>query len=94
MDTSSSALARTLHLLAEHPGAQDELRKELRDARSSGEDIAYDKLMSLPYLDAVVRETLRLCVSILNRFNVSSLMRHSLDTRQHPGSLECKSCAP
>lgn len=62
MDTTSSALARVLYKLAEHPEQQAKLRKELRNARKFGEDIAYDELTSLPFLDAVVRETLRLCV--------------------------------
>lgn len=62
-DTTSLALARALHTLAEHPEAQTRLRKELRDAKKFEEDISYDALTSLPYLDAVVRETLRLCVS-------------------------------
>lgn len=62
MDTTSSALARTLYLLAEHPEVQDKLRQEIVDAKKFGEDIGYDELTALPYLDAVARETLRLCV--------------------------------
>ena len=78
MDTTSSALARLLHLLSEHQDIQDKLRDEVQRAsaskRSEGrvnsdeddEDEAsegqlnYDQLMNLPFLDAVVRETLRL----------------------------------
>lgn len=60
-DTTSNALAQILLLLVQHPHVQDNLRKEIREARSSvGEDIPYDQLMTLPYLDAVCRETLRL----------------------------------
>ena len=59
MDTTSNALSMTLTLLAEHPDAQDKLRKEILEA-SNGEDLGYDQLVSLPYLDAVCRETLRL----------------------------------
>ncbi|KAJ3559695.1 hypothetical protein NM688_g182 [Phlebia brevispora] len=59
MDTTSNALARILHLLAHHPDAQEKLRKEILGARN-GQDISYDKLVDLPYLDAVCRETLRL----------------------------------
>ena len=63
MDTTSNALARTLQLLAEHPDVQDKMRAELFEAANSQiEDISYDQLVSLPYLDAVCRETLRLCV--------------------------------
>ncbi|KAJ3559692.1 hypothetical protein NM688_g189 [Phlebia brevispora] len=58
-DTTSNALARTLNLLAEHQDVQDKVRAELL-AASQGEDIPYDQLVDLPYLDAVCRETLRL----------------------------------
>lgn len=64
METTSGALAHILHLLAEHPTVQDRLRQELLSARSNTTndrgDIEYDELMTLPYLDAVCRETLRL----------------------------------
>ncbi|KAI0657086.1 cytochrome P450 [Cubamyces menziesii] len=59
MDTTSNALAMTLHLLAQHPDVQDNLRNEVLEA-SNGEDLDYDTLVGLPYLDAVCRETLRL----------------------------------
>ncbi|KAI0091833.1 cytochrome P450 [Irpex rosettiformis] len=58
-DTTSSALARILHLLAQHPETQDKLREEIKAARH-GNDIPYDQLVELPYLDAICRETLRL----------------------------------
>lgn len=51
-----------LHLLALHEDVQHELRHEIRNATSEG-DLSYDKLMALPYLDAICKETLRLCVS-------------------------------
>ncbi|KAI0651713.1 cytochrome P450 [Trametes meyenii] len=61
VDTTSNALSRILFLLAKQKGAQDKLREELLDARERyGEDIPYDELSQLPYLDAVCRETLRL----------------------------------
>lgn len=62
MDTTSSALARTLHLLSEHQDAQDRLREEVLNAYKSSEsgDLDYDTLHELPYLEAVCRETLRL----------------------------------
>ncbi|EMD37583.1 hypothetical protein CERSUDRAFT_154296, partial [Gelatoporia subvermispora B] len=58
-DTTSNALSRILSVLAETPVAQERLRAEILEARN-GEDMPYDKLMRLPYLDAVCRETLRL----------------------------------
>ena len=77
MDTTSGALARILHLLALHPDVQDKLRAELLDAQTGEDDIPYDKLVDLPYLDAICRETLRLCVSyaIMQITHRSSLIR-------------------
>ncbi|KIK57112.1 hypothetical protein GYMLUDRAFT_247366 [Collybiopsis luxurians FD-317 M1] len=62
MDTTSSAMSRILHLLSKHPEVQDKLRSELIETRrqNGGQDLSYDELVSLPYLDAVCRETLRL----------------------------------
>lgn len=61
VDTTSNAMARILHLLSLHPEVQDKLRKEIIDAREQyGDNVPYDELSQLPYLDAVCRETLRL----------------------------------
>ncbi|KAJ3994079.1 cytochrome P450 [Lentinula boryana] len=62
MDTTSSAMARLLQLLAQHPNAQGKLRQELIEAKrqNDGHDFSYEELIALPYLDAVCRETLRL----------------------------------
>ena len=59
MDTTSNALARALQLLAQNPDVQEKLRKEIVEARN-GQDLPYDNLVDLPFLDAVCRETLRL----------------------------------
>ena len=59
MDTTSNSLARTFQCLAEHPEVQQRLRAEVIEAFHGG-DLDYDALMSLPYLNAVCRETLRL----------------------------------
>ncbi|KAI0754292.1 cytochrome P450 [Daedaleopsis nitida] len=67
MDTTSNAIAVTLQLLADHPEVQERLRREILEA-SSGQDLDYDELVSLPYLDAVCRETLRLHAPIANVF--------------------------
>ena len=40
---------------------QDKLREEIKQA-GNGQDIPYDELVDLPYLDAVCRETLRVWV--------------------------------
>ena len=76
-ETSSTALARMLQLLSLHPAHQTRLRREIIAARMDG-DLPYDKLMSLPFLDAIVRETLRVyaCISNVNfsLMNISQLL--------------------
>lgn len=64
VDTTSSAISRILHLLAQHPPIQEKLRREVTDTRSKHGDLPYDELVSLPYLDAICRETLRLYPSV------------------------------
>ncbi|KAF9448713.1 cytochrome P450 [Macrolepiota fuliginosa MF-IS2] len=65
METTSSALSRILQLLASHPDVQTKLRNEIREAQANGR-LTYDQLVSLPYLDAVCRETLRVYPPINN----------------------------
>ncbi|KAK7056277.1 hypothetical protein VNI00_002830 [Paramarasmius palmivorus] len=61
-DPLQSALARTLDILSKHVDAQTKLRREIAQARldNDGKDLTYDQLVSMPYLDAICRETLRL----------------------------------
>ena len=60
-DTTTSALSQIFQLLAEHRDVQDKLRAEIKEAKlKAGGDIPHDELMTLPYLDSVCRETLRL----------------------------------
>jgi cytochrome P450 len=59
MDTTANSLARILHLLSENPQVQDKLRQEILDARKEHGELNYEVLTSLPYLDAVCRESLR-----------------------------------
>ena len=53
-------MPRVLHLLAQHPDVQDRVRNEITEARASGGDLDYNQLLALSYLDAIIRETLRL----------------------------------
>lgn len=62
MDTTSNALSRILHLLTEHQDVQDRLRQELVDAQREHGELQHDELVNLPFLDAICRETMRLCV--------------------------------
>ncbi|KAI1798436.1 cytochrome P450 [Ganoderma leucocontextum] len=59
-DTTSSAVSRMLHLLAQHKDVQERLREEIVEARREHGDLSFDDLFELPYLEAVCRETLRL----------------------------------
>ena len=59
MDTTSGALARILHLLAQHSDVQEKLRQEIIAACDEDGNIDYDTLVALPYLEAVCRESLR-----------------------------------
>lgn len=53
-----------MHLLSQHPSVQEKLRREVIEATTATgrglSDLDYDALANLRYLDAVVRETLRL----------------------------------
>ena len=74
MDSTSGALAKILFLLSIHQDVQNKLRQEIREAKKSGE-LSYDELVSLPYLDAVCRETMRVygyhssCFPLLSQLN-------------------------
>ncbi|KLO13380.1 cytochrome P450 [Schizopora paradoxa] len=57
-ETSSTQLTWTLFSLAQHPDIQKRLRDELLDV--SSDTPSMDDLQSLPFLDAVLRESLRL----------------------------------
>ncbi|KAG9090995.1 cytochrome P450-dit2 [Ceratobasidium sp. 370] len=62
-ETTSGAVTRVLDILSTHPDVQDRLRAELIEFMSkpgTGEDIDVDKIDTLPYLDVVCREVLRL----------------------------------
>lgn len=58
-DTTGSTLAWTCYELAKNPHVQDKLRCEIQDHISS-EEITYDDLNGLTYLDQVLSETLRI----------------------------------
>lgn len=80
MDTTSNALSRALQNLAKDLNVQEHLRDELLEAHA-GDNILYDELNSLPYLDAVCRETLRLYAffnRIINEQHNDQLCRYSL----------------
>ncbi|KAK7682247.1 hypothetical protein QCA50_014834 [Cerrena zonata] len=60
-DTTSNALTAMMNTLAQRPDIQDKLRAEILEAQAQfGEDIPYDDLIALPYMDACIRENLRM----------------------------------
>ncbi|KAI1842980.1 hypothetical protein JX266_010833 [Neoarthrinium moseri] len=62
-DTTAGTMSTILYLLMKHSRARECLLKELQDARSQGRmsaPIRYVEVERLPYLDAVVKESLRL----------------------------------
>lgn len=65
MDTTANSLARVLQLLSENPDVQEKLREEIvaaAEAEGHNGTIDFDRLMELPYLEAICRETLRVYV--------------------------------
>ncbi|KAJ6588565.1 cytochrome P450 [Mycena capillaripes] len=68
-DTISASMNRILHILTLYPEVQEKLRAEIIAAP---EYLDHDALVELPYLDAVVREVLRLYPP------VSAMFRESL----------------
>nr|XP_049705148.1 cytochrome P450 4V2-like isoform X2 [Helicoverpa armigera]WRX05996.1 CYP340J2 [Helicoverpa armigera] len=64
-DTSSTTLTYALNLLGSNPHVQDRVLKELEEVlQDKNADITKDNLQNLVYLDAVVKETLRLYSAI------------------------------
>ncbi|KAL0957953.1 hypothetical protein HGRIS_000134 [Hohenbuehelia grisea] len=61
-DTTSGGMARLMHLLATHQDVQERLRAEVAEARKKfgHRELTHDELNTLPFLDGIVRETLRL----------------------------------
>ncbi|XP_046617580.1 cytochrome P450 6k1-like [Neodiprion virginianus] len=59
-ETSSTAMSFSMYELALQPNLQRRLRDEINSALDeSGGKLSYDMVMNLPYLDMVVKETLR-----------------------------------
>ncbi|KAF9445892.1 cytochrome P450 [Macrolepiota fuliginosa MF-IS2] len=61
-DTTSSALSRILWQLSIRIDVQERIRKEAQECQrqSSAHRLSYEDIMALPWLDAVIKESLRL----------------------------------
>ena len=60
-DTTVNGICQTLQFLTQYPDVQEKLRAEIAHAQEEhGNEIPYNTLLDLPYLDAVCRESLRL----------------------------------
>ncbi len=64
-DTTSTTMSRILEMLALHRDIQDKLRRELVQATTGAgrllSDMDNDSFAELQFVNAVVRETLRMC---------------------------------
>lgn len=60
-ETTATALTGTLHYLLGHPKQFAQLRKEIREAFQSSDEITMEGTARLEYLKAVINEGLRLC---------------------------------
>lgn len=58
--TTSHTAAFACHILTRHPDAQESLRKELQEAFPDVENMDITQSMDLPFLDGVIRETMRM----------------------------------
>ncbi|KAK5991781.1 Cytochrome P450 monooxygenase lcsI [Cladobotryum mycophilum] len=63
-ETTATTLSGTINYLVNNPDKLEALAREVRGQFASLEDITLDGLRTLPYLDAVLREGLRLCPPI------------------------------
>ncbi|KAK7024692.1 cytochrome P450 [Favolaschia claudopus] len=59
-DTASSTLSRILYMLSINPDAQERVRGELHAAGALERRLSLEEVSALPWLDAVLKETLRL----------------------------------
>ena len=81
LDTSATQLAVLMFFLAKNPEVQEKLEEEISDAlaQSDEDELDYDKLQSLPYLDMVVNEALRI-------FPTGDIMRQCVKEYHIPGT--------
>ena len=63
-ETTNALLGFCSYLLATHPDVQEKLIAEVDDVASSRDDVGYESVSKMTYLDQVVCESLRVYPSI------------------------------
>ena len=58
-DTTGTTMSYVIYELAMHQDHQDTLFEEIENAKNNSDGLSYDAIQSLPYLDAIIHETLR-----------------------------------
>jgi len=58
-DTTGQTMSFILYELAVNPEVQDALYDEIKDNSDDSDEMSYETIQSLPYLDAIIQETLR-----------------------------------
>jgi len=77
-ETSATSLCWVLFELARHPDVQSRLRKEIRDteaaihARGGGSDFTASDLDGMPYLNAVLKESMRLHPAVYHNYRFAA----------------------
>ncbi|KAI1288132.1 Cytochrome P450 3A21 [Halotydeus destructor] len=71
-DTSSITLTHCLYLLALNQTVQETLHKEIDGLFATGQEINYDTIGQLEYIDCVIKETLRLIPTAARTSRIAS----------------------
>jgi len=59
LDTTSSTLTFMVHFFLKYPEVQEKVREEILETVGSSENVTFDHIQNLKYLDNVIYETLR-----------------------------------
>ena len=77
-DTTGHLLAHATYALSQNPEILEALRKEMDSKITSKNDLVWEKLSDLPYLTAVLRETMRLYTFVNEIFPREAIENHKL----------------
>lgn len=85
-ETTSNQTSWTLLLLSQNPSIQEKLRAEIHDYfnPTMDRDPNYDELMSMPYLDAVCKESFRCKSAVPNTIRVAKTTSNIPLSRAYP----------